>query len=93
MINIKFWEPKEEFLLLELLPGKTKGLLLEVDKDKNIRPLKLWNSFELKKLASAFGKFKKRPLSEVKPKNLESFVPRGSGKWKEFLPRQKIIIV
>ncbi|MBI4087265.1 MAG: hypothetical protein HY434_00330 [Candidatus Liptonbacteria bacterium] len=52
MANLKFWKPNEEFLLLEILPTKAKGVLLNIDTDKNIRIAKRWENFELKKLDS-----------------------------------------
>ena len=41
---------KEKFLLLEIAPKRTSGLLLGVDKDKNIRLEKFWEDFSFKKI-------------------------------------------
>ncbi|MBU6500252.1 MAG: hypothetical protein KGJ89_00235 [Patescibacteria group bacterium] len=47
MIDLKFWRPKEKYLLIDIAPQKTRGLLLGLDKDKNLTLEKIWAEFPL----------------------------------------------
>jgi hypothetical protein len=48
-VRIKdLWKPREKFLILDIAPERTKGLLLSVDEDKNIAPEKHWDDFSFK---------------------------------------------
>ena len=51
MINWRFWSPRERFLVLEVRPQRTGGLLLSVDKDKNIILEKTWADFPAAKMS------------------------------------------
>lgn len=42
--------PKEKFLLLEIAPRRTSGLLIALDRDKNISAEKYWEDFSFEKL-------------------------------------------
>ena len=50
MLDLDFLKPREKFLLLEIAPKRTSGLLLSVDKEKNIRAEKFWEDFSFKKV-------------------------------------------
>ncbi len=39
------WKPREKFLILEIAPERTKGLLVGVDEDKRLTPEKQWDDF------------------------------------------------
>ena len=42
---LHFWKPREKFLILEITPERTKGLLVNIDEDKRITPEKHWDDF------------------------------------------------
>lgn len=49
MINLKFWRPREKFLILEISPQKKTALLLSLDEEKNLKLQKIWDDFSIKK--------------------------------------------
>jgi hypothetical protein len=51
MINWRFWRPRERFLILDVKPQRTGGLLLSIDKDKNIILEKTWIDFPAAKMS------------------------------------------
>ena len=51
MFDLDFLRPKEKFLLLEIAPKRTSGLLISVDEEKHIRPEKFWDEFSFNKLS------------------------------------------
>ncbi|MDP2598226.1 MAG: hypothetical protein Q8P49_00160, partial [Candidatus Liptonbacteria bacterium] len=60
---IDFWKPREKFLLLELAPKGTTGVLLAVDENKKITLEKFWDEFSFKGLeAHPIQSLKKRKL-------------------------------
>ena len=61
MLGLDFLRPKEKFLLLEIAPKRTSGLLLAVDRDKNISAEKFWEDFSFEQLRRApFGALLRR---------------------------------
>lgn len=54
---------KEKFLLLEIAPKRTSGVLVSVDEDKNIIPEKFWEDF-------SFGKFASDPIEGLRKKSV-----------------------
>ena len=46
----KFWQRREKFLILQISPQKTKGLLLSLDKEKKLKPEKLRDDLSLAEL-------------------------------------------
>jgi len=52
--RLKFWSPKEEFLILEILPHGVSGLLLTLDGEKRLRPERFWENFSLENLTRQF---------------------------------------
>ena len=51
MIRLPFAKPKEKFLILEITPRRTEGLLLSIDLEKNIKLEKFWDSFSIKNIS------------------------------------------
>ena len=47
-LSLDFFKPREKFLILEITPERTKGLLLNVDEDKRMTPEKHWDDFSFK---------------------------------------------
>jgi len=63
VVNLKFWRPKEKFLLIEIMPQKISGLLLNVDEEKNISLENILDDFPVAKYGkSGGGKLFKRKL-------------------------------
>jgi hypothetical protein len=58
VVNLRFWRPKEKFLLLEIKPQKSSGLFLSVDEEKNIGLEKVWDN-------SVFEKYRKSKTNRL----------------------------
>lgn len=56
MFNFSFLRPKEKFLILGISPKKTRGLLLSLDAERNLKPEKFWDNFPFLKLMSRRAK-------------------------------------
>ena len=54
MIKIPFLSNKEKFLILEVTPGQTEGLLLSVDSEKSIKLEKFWENFSIRNISKRF---------------------------------------
>ncbi len=63
MLGLDFFNRKEKFLLLEIAPRRTSGLLLSVDKDKKISAEKFWDNF-------SFKVFKGDPLKSLRKRQI-----------------------
>lgn len=62
-MKLDFFRPREKFLLLELAPRKTTGILLAVDGNKKITLEKFWDEFAFKgREAHPIQNLKKRKL-------------------------------
>lgn len=55
MKGIRFWKPKESFLILEISPEEVNGLLLGLDADKKITPRKFLRGTDWARLARRPG--------------------------------------
>lgn len=63
MLNLKFWQPREKFLVIGIAPQRTTGLLLSVDKDRNLKPERFWDNF-------SFAALGRNPLKALRKKKL-----------------------
>lgn len=63
MIKFNFFHQREKFLILEISPQKTEGLLLGVDQEKNLIPEKIWKDFSFRRISKA-------PLENLKKRKL-----------------------
>lgn len=62
MINFNFWRPREKFLILEIAPQKTSGLLLSLDAGRNLIPEKSWNNLQFDELSRRLKSLRKRKI-------------------------------
>ncbi len=62
-MNLPFFRKKEKFLVVGIFPQRTTGLLLSVDKDRNLKPEKFWDDFSFKALGP-------KPLRVLRKKKL-----------------------